>query len=1307
MPSKSTNSPKASFGFDAKNKNAQTLAERFSSERIRQLNKETKIAVQLIIKQAIHEGTSPREAAKLIREIVGLNRPQALALKRYVRDLSPSLSPSAKQKAGIRYKQKMIRRRAVTIARTEVIDSLTAGMELSWGQAQQQGLLGANAQKEWMTTPVGACRICQALDGQTVPLNKTFISNTVGGLQRPTAHPNCRCGIAPVPGIGGGVVPTSVKPPRGDMLKTVTVKKKGRDPETFLRPRWDSSQFPPARRAGAESASETLDRFATKFDVDGNPVYTVERQRLHDEIVEKMLKDATPVDDPQLTVLGGGPASGKTAAKKAAMKSYKNNAVAVDPDEIRAMLPEYEEGLDQFARNAAAVTHEEASALAKRVIKEGQERQLNMIMDGTGDGGYGKFKTKVAKYRKQGASKITANYVTVDEDEAYKRMVARARKTERDPETGKIGKGGRWVPEQVLRGTHRSVSEVVPKALKDDLFDNFKLWDNNTHGKPPEVIAYLDKSTNGKLKVVDREKWNKFIAKGKETWDESLEYVPPWPKRGPTSKVAEQVEDHYEKYLQGLGNKKENALNEYTSLHDTASGYKVLNTALRKNPNRLNRYARVIQDIVEDAPQPPPPQLVYRGLRGKFNINRKKGDIFELDGFQSTSIDPEVAERIALRSTEWETAIMEIIPNRGAYIKSVSQYPEEMEFLLPHKAKYKIVGRKKVKISGKDVEIVQVRMLDTPPSKVAQDLLDANPDQLIEVETWKRHTIGFHKDDVTKFQEYNKPIFSAERLKLHDEILERTLKGVTPVKDPEMVVLGGGPASGKTAAKNAAKKRYKNNVAAVDPDEIRTMLPEYDELLGLTIDDQEELLLLKKNLFKKRRGSGESVTDEFRASVDKAVAKRKNEMIQENVEAGIANPAAASITHEESSALAKRILEEGQRRKLNMIADGTGDNTYESIAGKVATYRKRGATKVIGNYVSIPSDEAYKRMVGRAKRTGRFVPEKVLRGTHASVSRVAPTAIKNDLFDTFTLWDNSVEGADAEVVASWVKGENLKIKNRKFWKSFLAKGAEGLDKQGKRDFWNLLKEVDRLEIPKEAWPLTVDEIRYMGSREYQQEVRTRYRGYAEALPEETRVDINGYSGWEFFEINKNLREFPDQKLTGRDARIQRALNAKDAPKPPPPELVWRGVKDLTWGDFKTGDEIALDGFQSTSLNPKMASKWPSDKSADVALFEIKPARGIFIGDIAQDIEEMEFLLPHKAKYKVIGRKKVKIGEEGELITKWDVKPTEEELLALQVPVHKHTPAQKVLYDQYYERATTMTPRKIFGEYEVIQLEMLP
>lgn len=201
-----------SFGFNAKSRKAQAWAKKFAGDRIRKVDAETKLAVRQIVVDSIHKGIPPKDAAKQIRSVVGMNRPQAKAWQKYYQGLSPNLSPGAKSKAGDRLRKKYIRRRAMTIARTEVIDSLSAGTEQAWTQAQKKNLLGKNAKKKWLATSFGACAICRSLAmEEAVPLNKNFKATiapfSLKPISRPTAHPNCRCALIPVPGTGGSMFP--------------------------------------------------------------------------------------------------------------------------------------------------------------------------------------------------------------------------------------------------------------------------------------------------------------------------------------------------------------------------------------------------------------------------------------------------------------------------------------------------------------------------------------------------------------------------------------------------------------------------------------------------------------------------------------------------------------------------------------------------------------------------------------------------------------------------------------------------------------------------------------------------------------------------------------------------------------------------------------------------------------------------------------------------------------------------------------------------------------------------------------------
>ena len=202
--------PKIAFSFDAENREAQRAAQRRAADLVKGVSASTKVALRKVIVQAIRDGVPPYDAARMIRGMVGMNPQQAMAAYKYRQKLINSgLSIERVDSKVERYEKKLIRQRGITIARTEIMSSLAEGAENSWFQAQGQGMLGKDAKKEWITTPIDACNICRPLDGQQVLLAESFQS-IVGPILRPTAHPRCRCAVAPVPGVGGMIAQPQV-----------------------------------------------------------------------------------------------------------------------------------------------------------------------------------------------------------------------------------------------------------------------------------------------------------------------------------------------------------------------------------------------------------------------------------------------------------------------------------------------------------------------------------------------------------------------------------------------------------------------------------------------------------------------------------------------------------------------------------------------------------------------------------------------------------------------------------------------------------------------------------------------------------------------------------------------------------------------------------------------------------------------------------------------------------------------------------------------------------------------------------------
>ena len=121
--------------------------------------------------------------------------------------------------------------------------------------------------------------------------------------------------------------------------------------------------------------------------------------------------------------------------------------------------------------------------------------------------------------------------------------------------------------------------------------------------------------------------------------------------------------------------------------------------------------------------------------------------------------------------------------------------------------------------------------------------------------------------------------------------------------------------------------------------------------------------------------------------------------------------------------------------------------------------------------------------------------------------------------------------------------------------------------------------------------------------------------------------------------------------------ITNALNKAPAP---PPMLVWRGVTaDIgkLIPDLTEGTEVALQGFQSTTLDPQTATSFGK------TILEIRPTKGAYLSSLVPEFGvaehlhgsgETEFLLPHNAHYRVKGVKTVLIGKKPTRVVQLDM-----------------------------------------------------
>lgn len=221
--------------LDVKSPFFQQAARDLTATDIQRVSGETKRAIRALILDSAQNGVSPYETALLLEDIVGLTSQQALAVRNYRRGLMEArdgtrsirglrgqwtLAPrvplqSTLTRAQVKaytdaYAQRLLEHRSYNIARTETMFASNMGQQLTWREMANAGFIdGATFKRVWSVVDDDRlCPECAPMDGQTVGLEESFVSDEVGVLPSireprdvpietltPPLHPSCRCVI--------------------------------------------------------------------------------------------------------------------------------------------------------------------------------------------------------------------------------------------------------------------------------------------------------------------------------------------------------------------------------------------------------------------------------------------------------------------------------------------------------------------------------------------------------------------------------------------------------------------------------------------------------------------------------------------------------------------------------------------------------------------------------------------------------------------------------------------------------------------------------------------------------------------------------------------------------------------------------------------------------------------------------------------------------------------------------------------------------------------------------------------------------
>lgn len=171
------------------------------------LAEDSRAAIRTVLGNTLDGGMDVHQAARLIKDVVGLNPQRAQAVANFRTALeTENFHPQEWRLADMRYAytnlsqeqidarvalyaDRHVADRARVIARTETMSAATQGQTEIWSQAADAGLIDRNtAVMVWVLTD-DACDDCGAMDGETAPIDTGFDDP-------PPLHPNCRCALS-------------------------------------------------------------------------------------------------------------------------------------------------------------------------------------------------------------------------------------------------------------------------------------------------------------------------------------------------------------------------------------------------------------------------------------------------------------------------------------------------------------------------------------------------------------------------------------------------------------------------------------------------------------------------------------------------------------------------------------------------------------------------------------------------------------------------------------------------------------------------------------------------------------------------------------------------------------------------------------------------------------------------------------------------------------------------------------------------------------------------------------------------------
>lgn len=181
-----------------------SLGKHLTTELIQGLGDKQKTLARRILAKALKNKLTPQQIAVELGNVLGLNDRWAKAVENlHAKLLENGMSEKMAAHRAQVYARKLVRKRGIMVARTELARAANAAVFAAWQQKEEQGALEGYIVEKWLQPMSGACPECwyaadpDSTGGPKVIKGLSTRFETAEGhlVDYPPLHPHCRCQV--------------------------------------------------------------------------------------------------------------------------------------------------------------------------------------------------------------------------------------------------------------------------------------------------------------------------------------------------------------------------------------------------------------------------------------------------------------------------------------------------------------------------------------------------------------------------------------------------------------------------------------------------------------------------------------------------------------------------------------------------------------------------------------------------------------------------------------------------------------------------------------------------------------------------------------------------------------------------------------------------------------------------------------------------------------------------------------------------------------------------------------------------------